>query len=398
MRRKERERGGRVRLTLAFFIAAGALRAAAGLSLTEARVAPGSSAVLSLRFSAQGAQVAAVQFDADYERASMSLKAALGAAARGSRKSIRQREIGPNRQRILIAGLTRDSIADGEIARLFVGLSDNAGEIGHAIVLTNVVASDPEGRPVALGSSAGTIVVDRQAGDTVRLRPEGVLNGASLLPGPIAPGEVITLFGSNIGPANAWEAATDGAPSDAIRILFDGQPAPLLYASVYQINAIVPFGVHGQTASELRVIRGDQVIAELTLPVGEAAIGLFASLDGTGPAIALHPDGSMNSHSNAAAKGSDLIFYATGGGLTEPESVDAEIAGEQLPVLRLPVRATIGGVEAEVLSAGAATGLIAGMLQVKCRVPPGIDGGHAVPVQFSVGSVYSQPGVTVSID
>ena len=46
---------------------------------------------------------------------------------------------------------------------------------------------------------------------------------------------------------------------------------------------------------------------------------------------------------------------------------------------------TIGGVEAEVVYAGGAPGLLAGVVQVNARVPIGITPGDAVEVKFVVG-------------
>jgi uncharacterized protein (TIGR03437 family) len=60
------------------------------------------------------------------------------------------------------------------------------------------------------------------------------------------------------------------------------------------------------------------------------------------------------------------------------------------------VSVTIGGKSAEVLYAGAAPGLISGVLQVNVRLPDGIASG-AVPVEVRVGSASSQPGVTISV-
>ncbi|MBK5291093.1 MAG: hypothetical protein JJE04_05265 [Acidobacteriia bacterium] len=52
---------------------------------------------------------------------------------------------------------------------------------------------------------------------------------------------------------------------------------------------------------------------------------------------------------------------------------------------------------AELLYAGAAPGLVAGVLQVNVKVPAGIAPGQSVPVQFAVGGVSSRSGVTLAV-
>src|ERR1700682_758159 len=74
---------------------------------------------------------------------------------------------------------------------------------------------------------------------------QAVMNGASFLGGPLVPGELVTLFGDGLGPDTGLRAeATDGAlPTElgSTRVIVDGTPAPLLYVSRNQVNAIVPF-------------------------------------------------------------------------------------------------------------------------------------------------------------
>ena len=57
----------------------------------------------------------------------------------------------------------------------------------------------------------------------------------------------------------------------------------------------------------------------------------------------------------------------------------------------------IGGIEAGVLYAGAAPGLLAGVLQVNARVPVEVASGDKAPVVPTVGSASSQAGVTMAV-
>ena len=69
----------------------------------------------------------------------------------------------------------------------------------------------------------------------------------------------------------------------------------------------------------------------------------------------------------------------------------APAAGNQT----LPVKATIGGVPAEVVYAGPAPGEVNGIMQVNLGVPTGLTG--AQPLVITVGGIASQSGVTVAV-
>ena len=80
-----------------------------------------------------------------------------------------------------------------------------------------------------------------------------------------------------------------------------------------------------------------------------------------------------------------------------PPGVDGQITGTVLAQPVLPISVQMGGVDAKVLYAGAAPGLIAGVLQVNAVIPQGAPTGVAVPIVLAVGQIASPPGVTVAI-
>jgi uncharacterized protein (TIGR03437 family) len=61
-----------------------------------------------------------------------------------------------------------------------------------------------------------------------------------------------------------------------------------------------------------------------------------------------------------------------------------------------PVEVRIGGVASQVVYAGAAPGLVAGVMQLHAVVPDGVDGGE-VAVTVVIGGVESQGNVTVAV-
>lgn len=134
----------------------------------------------------------------------------------------------------------------------------------------------------------------------------------------------------------------------------------------------------------------------LTFPVVAAQPGLF-TLDGTAAAT-INQDGTINSATNPAPRGTIIALYATGEGATDPEGVEARVnTGSTLPKPRLPVIVRFGTVEATPVYAGAAPDSVTGLMQVNVRIPDSAPTGNAVPVTLAVGTSLSQTGVTVAL-
>ena len=91
-----------------------------------------------------------------------------------------------------------------------------------------------------------------------------------------------------------------------------------------------------------------------------------------------------------------MVLFGTGEGQTNPPGVDGKLAAGVFPKPVLPLSVRIGGVNAEILYAGAAPGLVAGVIQVNARVPDGVPSGD-VPVLVTVGSASSHPELTVAV-
>ena len=178
---------------------------------------------------------------------------------------------------------------------------------------------------------------------------------------------------------------------------FDGFPAPLLYYSSNQINAVVPFEIEGHSSTTMEIGGTPGRPARVSLAIAAAAPAIF-TLTGAGndQGAILNEDSTVNSPGNPAQSGSIIVFFATGTGQTDPPGTDGLIAMNILPTPRLPVSVQIGGTSAHILYAGAAPGTISGVLQVNCRIPAGTQAGNAIPVVLSVGTVASPP-VTVAV-
>ncbi len=229
-----------------------------------------------------------------------------------------------------------------------------------------------------------------------------VVNAASYSPA-VSPGELVAVFGSNLGPSAPVSLQLDASGSvdttiGDTQVLFDGLASPLIFASDSQVNAVVPFGVTAST-TEVQVQYQGQASQSLPMIVVPAAIGIFSlNSSGVGQAFARNQDGSLNSPSNPAAPGSVVTFLATGVGQLSPTGVDgAVVSADNLPRPALPVRAMIGGQPAEVQYAGGAPGVVEGVIQVNLRITAGSQTGAAVPLLLQVGDSTSQPGITLAI-
>jgi uncharacterized protein (TIGR03437 family) len=258
---------------------------------------------------------------------------------------------------------------------------------------------------VYAASSASVVVYGLLAPSASQTQPKIATagNSASYAPAAISPGELITIFGSNLGPANAAGLRLDAFGNVAMllagtQVEFDGLPAPLIYAAANQVNAIVPFGISASTA-QMQILFQGQASAAFPVSVLPATPGIFtADASGAGQALAANQDYTINSSTNPAAAGSVIVLYATGGGLTSPLVPDGSVVTtDVLPRPVLPVTASIGGQPATVLYAGGAPGIAAGVLQVNVQLPDGLAAGSSVPVILTIGGQSSQAGVTIAV-
>jgi uncharacterized protein (TIGR03437 family) len=92
-----------------------------------------------------------------------------------------------------------------------------------------------------------------------------------------------------------------------------------------------------------------------------------------------------------------VVLYATGGGITQPTSVDGLVTTQPYPAPMLPVSVTIDGLPATVIYAGAAPGLVAGVLQINVLVPANAYGATYDQVIVTIGDFVSPTAVTITV-
>lgn len=230
----------------------------------------------------------------------------------------------------------------------------------------------------------------------------GVVNNGSMLPGPVSPGEIISIFGVGLGPESLTPTHLEGnylaTRVGGTRVLFDGEPSPVIFSSKNQVAAVVPYSVGGTTVMEVEYF-GFKT-PEVLLGVTDASPAILTqNSSGTGPGAILNQDYTRNTPANPAPRGSYIMIYATGEGQTAPLGDTGAIALSVWPQPLLPVQVLFGEVPSpDTPYHGAAPGYVAGLLQVNAQVPLNIAAGDAVPLTLIIGDKRSPIGVTVAVE
>jgi len=289
---------------------------------------------------------------------------------------------------------------------------------GSRLVRTQLL---PDGVAVAmLLNSLGDEMLFGAEGSLLRI-PTGTISGIGVLgignampqqstgytiSGNVAPGEIVSIYGVGLGPAAGAQAGVDASgriPTSlaGTRVLFDGIPAPLLYAAANQINAVVPFGVTDKpaTAVEIQTPSGNSSSAVLRVAAADPAIpAAFDSIFGSYISIVLNQDGSINSLANRASPGEIVTFWVNGAGRFQQQLTDGAIVqSERIPPV-LPVSARLFGTQelaADILYAGTAPGMVAGLMQMNIRIPPNAGPGSYSALELRIGDFLTYASVAV---
>lgn len=218
-----------------------------------------------------------------------------------------------------------------------------------------------------------------------------VTDGAAFSPDSIAPGSLISIFGSGLAAAPGAASSTPLPLSIGdVSVTINGIPAPVLFVSPKQINVQMPYGI-GVGAANLVVRVQGAVSAPVAISLKPAAPSLFTGVDGQ--AAALNSDGSANSAKSPAVAGSFISLFFTGQGPVDKDvdDGDAPEAGSVISATS-PISATIGGVPAEVLFAGLAPSF-PGVAQINLKVP--VLAAGVYPVVVTVAGVASNAAQVV---
>jgi uncharacterized protein (TIGR03437 family) len=232
----------------------------------------------------------------------------------------------------------------------------------------------------------------------------GAFNSASLLPEyGVVPGELVTLTGFGIGPDQGVSYTPDAegnAPFSlsGVQVLFNGVPVPIFYAQSRQVNVQAPVGLSdSQSKVTVSVIYKGAVIDSTTFPVADGNPGFFRLQPGvSAQAYALNQDGTFNSATNPAPRGSVIALWGTGFGVPEPSCPTGGLnfyEADSLPTSAAVFVLSGGNGTLPVTYAGSAPTLACGIVQVNVQIGQNVSPGP-VTITPLLYSNYGSNGQT----
>lgn len=167
------------------------------------------------------------------------------------------------------------------------------------------------------------------SGTGVYLSPNGIVNSANFAPitNPIAPNELITLFGNfGSGLSSGISATNLPLPTTLgpISVTINGVKAPLDYVSANQIIAQVPSAISPNSSvyyADIVVTNNNVASNQVMVYTSNTAPGVFANPVAVGAAAAQHGDYSLVTDAKPANTNETIIIYADGLGAVNPPIV-----------------------------------------------------------------------------
>ncbi|MEQ1886894.1 MAG: hypothetical protein ABL967_17665 [Bryobacteraceae bacterium] len=225
---------------------------------------------------------------------------------------------------------------------------------------------------VTTGSDGRIYITELESGTVRRLDTElsasssdlVVVNAASYQQSPVAAGMQVAILNTGV---------TSTAAGSTV-VLVNSTPAEVLGIDNGVVTVLVPAGTHTNGPVEFLVATANGIVGFTQVDGSAVSPGIFA--DAAGQVIATNERGSI-SPSNPALRGSVAALLATG-----------------LGVVEFPVTATIGGVNADILSVSPSAAPGASLVSI--RVPDTLAAGtHAI--QLTVANAATQSGVSLLV-
>ena len=273
-----------------------------------------------------------------------------------------------------------------------------------SMAIVTVTATDPEGISGALTQG---LSVSPNSSLPPRVAPGGVVHGASFVLDPLAPGTIVSIFGSNLSsePVSGGGRSASSVPLPTelagTQIILGGRPLPILFSREDQVNAVLPFEVADRLNESLPLLVRRTDAGSLGVPepvfVSAARPGVFTrNASGSGPGSIQNASFQTVTPARPVQAGDAIIIYGTGLGAVFPEVASGDPAPAS-PLARTArdVTVTIGGRPATVLFAGLTPGFTS-LYQVNAVVPAGLPAGEAELVVSIAGQ--ASPAVTLAVE
>jgi uncharacterized protein (TIGR03437 family) len=205
----------------------------------------------------------------------------------------------------------------------------------------------------------------------------------------VAPGEIVTLYGSGLGPTTPVTASPQGGlfPTSlgGVQVSVNGFPIPLLYVSASQINAEIPSPIDWLRSgiADVRVVNNGTQLPDFRVAATTSLFTVFTTSE-TIPEnrgfalVATNQDGTVNSHANPAKAGSYVSIWATGFGAVPGVTMEGAVAtGARNDCYSCQVILSGSGASPTVTKtvsyAGPSPGLIDGLMQINFKIPGEVD-------------------------
>jgi len=208
----------------------------------------------------------------------------------------------------------------------------------------------------------------------------GVTNAASFQTG-IAPGGIITIFGTGLGAKAGQTLIASGSPWPAklgsTSVTMNGTTAPIYYVlnqnGTEQISVEAPWSLAGVNSASVVVSTSTGASTPQTVAVLGGQPGIFL-LDAASSG-STHVNGSIVTASSPAARGETVVMYLTGMGAVSNQPASGVAASTTtLSYTALTPTVSIGGFNAAVSFSGLTPGLI-GTYQINVAVPSAVPSG-----------------------
>ncbi|MGA3042169.1 MAG: protease pro-enzyme activation domain-containing protein [Bryobacteraceae bacterium] len=231
----------------------------------------------------------------------------------------------------------------------------------------------------------------------------GVLNAASYT-AAFAPGGLLSVFGTQLAPADAGAPGTPWPTMLAgTSVMINGIPAPLYYVSPGRLNIQIPYELSYGSPQSLAtlIVDNNGLVNYYSFYIATAAAPAIFTTNSQGTGQGSILDNStyeLVDASHPATAGSTYIqIYCMGLGAVTNQPADGAAAPfSPYAETSTEAQVTIGGVQENAIFTGLAPGFV-GLYQVNALVPMGVTttGGNA-NVVISLGGVTSNQ-VTIAV-
>jgi uncharacterized protein (TIGR03437 family) len=238
-----------------------------------------------------------------------------------------------------------------------------------ATTVAAALAIDPSGTVHAAGGTGLVSAFTPSASAAASIF--GLANAAGGdLSGRVAPAELISIYGLHLGVSTPAYGSFDAAgflPTTlaGVQVAFNGIPAPLLYVSDTQINAVVPLALVNMPSAPMRVSLNSGALPDFRVVVDTAIPQVARNADGS--AAAINQDGTVNSPTHPAPARSFISIWATGIGYAP--GMDGQMQTSAGSFCSCPIHDLATNQDIVPSYAGTAPGMVTGVVQINFQVP-----------------------------